>query len=165
MNNLVVIVGGKSFEIELENLSFPDQEVTVLVDGERLKVHFPESRLNGADSDWLIIDNRSYEILLDPDYRWIKTDRGFYSLEIRDRQIKASFPRSADGRLKAPIPGLVTQVMVAVGDPVEAGQPLLVLEAMKMENEIRALRAGRVKAVNVIPGQVVKLNDILVETD
>ena len=54
---------------------------------------------------------------------------------------------------------------VSPGDEVETGQPLLELEAMKMENEIRAPRAGRIKMVNVTAGQGVKLNELLVVID
>jgi biotin carboxyl carrier protein len=74
-------------------------------------------------------------------------------------------PPIGDGRIKAPIPGQVTQVIVSIGDEVELGEPLLVLEAMKMENEIRAPRTGRVKALNVLAGQRVALNEVLAEID
>jgi len=165
MSDLDVSVGGKLFEIEVENLSYPDHGLAVFVNGKRVKVYIPENRIKGDESDWIIVENRPYEILIDPDYHWIKTDCGFYSLEIHDRQSNALLPCSSDGRLKAPIPGLVTQVLVEVGDLVEAGQPLLVLEAMKMENEIRAPRAGKVRVVSATSGQGVKLNDVLVEID
>jgi biotin carboxyl carrier protein len=58
--------------------------------------------------------------------------------------------------IKAPMPGLVRAVTVAVGDSVEAGQRLVLLEAMKMENEIHAPRAGTVKAVRVAAGETVE---------
>ena len=47
----------------------------------------------------------------------------------------------------APIPGLIVKLLVEEGDEVEEGQPLVILEAMKMENEIKAVRAGTVKAI------------------
>ncbi|HEX6608780.1 MAG TPA: biotin/lipoyl-containing protein [Chloroflexia bacterium] len=58
--------------------------------------------------------------------------------------------------IKAPMPGLVRAVTVGVGDTVEQGQRLVLLEAMKMENEIHAPRAGTVKAVRVTPGETVE---------
>lgn len=68
--------------------------------------------------------------------------------------------RSAGGAhghgLEAPMPGVVTKVMVVVGDEVTKGQPLLSLEAMKMEHLIRAPRDGRVKSVQASPGQMVQ---------
>ncbi|MBA3522410.1 MAG: acetyl-CoA carboxylase biotin carboxyl carrier protein subunit, partial [Gemmatimonadales bacterium] len=67
--------------------------------------------------------------------------------------------------LKAPMPGLVVRVQVAVGDPVAAGAGLVVLEAMKMENELRAGVAGVVRTVRVQPGEPVEKGQVLVEFD
>jgi acetyl-CoA/propionyl-CoA carboxylase biotin carboxyl carrier protein len=53
-------------------------------------------------------------------------------------------------------------VSVAVGDPVDAGQELLVVEAMKMQNELRSPRAGVVERVAVTAGQTIELGDLLV---
>ncbi|MBN1660584.1 MAG: acetyl-CoA carboxylase biotin carboxyl carrier protein subunit [Anaerolineae bacterium] len=63
----------------------------------------------------------------------------------------------------APIPGVVDSVAVRLGDQVAAGDPLCVVEAMKMKNIIRATRAGTVADVYVAPGQHVRHNDPLVE--
>src|SRR5690606_12508798 len=67
--------------------------------------------------------------------------------------------------VRAPMPGLVLQVLVAPGDAVEEGQGLVVLEAMKMENELRAAAAGAVAAVHVAPGAAVGKNELLMEID
>jgi pyruvate carboxylase subunit B len=67
--------------------------------------------------------------------------------------------------LLAPMPGLVVRVNVKAGDTVEAGQGLIVMEAMKMENELRAHGAGVVKAVRVAPGDAVEKGAVLVEMD
>jgi biotin carboxyl carrier protein len=65
-------------------------------------------------------------------------------------------PAAAGPRvLRSAMPGIVRQVLVAPGDRVAAKAPLLVLEAMKMQNEIRADLAGRVEAVHVAPGTTV----------
>jgi biotin carboxyl carrier protein len=63
--------------------------------------------------------------------------------------------------IKAPIPGRVVRLWVAVGDAVEAGQRLLAIEAMKMENEVRAPHAGTVEQVLVAAGGSVELGDEL----
>jgi 3-methylcrotonyl-CoA carboxylase alpha subunit len=68
----------------------------------------------------------------------------------------------AGQRLVAPMPGRVVAVHVAVGDRVEPGTPLIVLEAMKMENEFRAAAAGTVSEVVVSVGQAVNAGDLLV---
>jgi len=70
-----------------------------------------------------------------------------------------------DGGLDAPMPGVVTKVMVVVGDDVARGQPLVALEAMKMEHLIRAPRSGRVKRVDASPGQMVQAGAALVELE
>src|SRR5690606_26000845 len=57
--------------------------------------------------------------------------------------------------LTAPLPGTVTEVFVKVGDPVEMGQVVLIIEAMKMKNSIRSTRAGKIKEVLVSTGQTV----------
>ncbi len=63
--------------------------------------------------------------------------------------------------VKAPMPGKVTHVSVRPGDTVAAGDPLLVIEAMKMENEFKARAGGTVREVRVSPGQAVNPGDVL----
>ena len=65
----------------------------------------------------------------------------------------------------APMPGKVVRVLVSPGDVVAARQGLVVIEAMKMENELRAVRAGRVLAVRVVQGQSVEAGALLVAVD
>lgn len=72
---------------------------------------------------------------------------------------------SADGWVAAPMPGTVTEVEVEVGDQVEAGDVLVILTAMKLENEINAPVAGKVKAVAVAEGDTVNIGDRLVQLD
>ena len=67
--------------------------------------------------------------------------------------------------LTAPMPGLIVRVHVQVGDAVQAGQGLVVMEAMKMENELRAPAAGRVKAVLASPGKAVEKGTTLIELE
>ncbi|KON30311.1 hypothetical protein AC482_04270 [miscellaneous Crenarchaeota group-15 archaeon DG-45] len=82
----------------------------------------------------------------------------------RVEQAKRARPKPAvtEGVVTAPIPGVVSEVRVSVGEAVEAGAPLLVLEAMKMENEIYAPVAGVVKEVYVETGQRVGRDERLV---
>jgi biotin carboxyl carrier protein len=62
----------------------------------------------------------------------------------------------------APMPGLIVRVNVSPGDQVEAGQGVIVMEAMKMENELRATSSGKVKSVEVSPGTAVEKGTLLV---
>jgi biotin carboxyl carrier protein len=64
--------------------------------------------------------------------------------------------------LKAPLPGKITHVAVHAGDTVTPGQSLLVIEAMKMENELKAAAAGTVREVRVAAGQAVNAGDVLI---
>jgi acetyl/propionyl-CoA carboxylase alpha subunit len=67
--------------------------------------------------------------------------------------------------LVAPMPGLIVRVHVQVGDQVQAGQGLIVMEAMKMENELRIQAVGRVRNVLVSPGSVVEKGALLIELE
>ena len=62
----------------------------------------------------------------------------------------------------APMPGMIVRLHVQVGDQVEAGQPVVVMEAMKMENELRAPAAGTVKSIFAEPGKAVEKGTVLV---
>jgi len=68
-------------------------------------------------------------------------------------------------RIAAPMPGRVVRVLVAPGDTVEARQPVVVVEAMKMENELRSPKSGRVKDVTVAAGTSVEAGRVLVVID
>jgi pyruvate carboxylase subunit B len=83
---------------------------------------------------------------------------------IRELTAAASGP-TGPAPLKAPMPGLVVRVLVNPGDTVVPGQGLVVVEAMKMENELRANAAATVKAVLVQPGQAVEKGMLLVEME
>ncbi len=65
--------------------------------------------------------------------------------------------------IKAPLPGIILQVMVKPGDKVTKGQKLLIMEAMKMENEIKAEQDGEIVSVKVANGQSVLQEEVLIE--
>jgi acetyl-CoA/propionyl-CoA carboxylase biotin carboxyl carrier protein len=74
-------------------------------------------------------------------------------------------PVAGSGKVAVPMQGTITKVLVAVGDTVEVGQSVCVLEAMKMENNINADKSGTVAEVKVSPGQSVGTGDIVVIID
>jgi biotin carboxyl carrier protein len=67
------------------------------------------------------------------------------------------------GAIVAPLPGNISKINVAVGDTVRPGNVLLIMEAMKMENNVLAVKAGVVKLIKVQVGDSVLQNDILIE--
>lgn len=165
MTKISVTVDGHSFEIGLDFSAYEAREFSATVDGTPVRICLSDDRLPFEETQLIIVNDRPHEISFDTALRWIKTCRGAYPVEIHDLGAKVSRPVSGDGRVKAPIPGLITRVLVNMGDRVEVDQPLLVLEAMKMENEIRAPRAGVISALPVEAGQSVSRGDVLVEVE
>jgi acetyl/propionyl-CoA carboxylase alpha subunit len=163
MSRLSVTIDQRTFIVEAEAPLPGVSEMTVRVDGVPVLVRLPEAGSPVDAIDWLIVDDRPLSIVLDHDLGWIISGSAQHRLEVRDLDAALARPRSGDGRVKAPIPGLITRVCVVPGQPVEAGQALCVLEAMKMENEIRAPRAGVVAALPVTTGQAVSLGQLLAE--
>ncbi|MEM7309913.1 MAG: biotin/lipoyl-containing protein [Planctomycetota bacterium] len=83
-----------------------------------------------------------------------------YRVEVEDERERAAHAAEREraksgGDVKSVMPGVVVELLVAEGDTVEEGQPLLILEAMKMQNEIEAPSAGRVKRLHVEAGEAV----------
>ena len=154
-------VGEREFVVDVEN------DGSVQLDGEPMDV---DLRQVGADELYsMLIAGKSHEMLIEARrYTYDVMLRGeFLQVQVEDERArrlsakrKVSLP---DGEIAilAPIPGLIVKVLVAEGDEVAAEQPVILLEAMKMENELRAARAGRVKLVKVAPGQRVEQNSVL----
>ena len=82
----------------------------------------------------------------------------------KSEPVKSSAPAGSAGSIKveAPMPGTVLKVNVKVGDTVEEGQAVVILEAMKMENEIAAPKSGTVASVNASQGAAVNTGDLLI---
>jgi biotin carboxyl carrier protein len=163
MSKVEVTLGGHTFEIEVQLSQRVGTEVPVIVDGQAVLVSVPDLDAPIDQMEWLIVDGRPHEVVIDPELRWIRTSTGLHRVEVRDLEARVPRPASRDGRVKSPIPGRIKAMFVQLDDRVEAGQPLLILEAMKMENEIRAPRSGLVSQLNVSVGQNVTLNEVLIE--
>lgn len=164
----VVRLGDVNREVEVERI--PDGfEVITGSDRRRVDV----IRLDGAVASLRYIeDGRSFSVSYQRgsarQWRVAVGERDF-DIEVLTpvEAIEASAAADVVGpsRLEAPIPGKVVKVHVSVGDEVEAGQPLVVLEAMKMENELTAVQAGKVIAVHVEPGEIIDTGGLLVELE
>lgn len=137
--------------------------------GEELRVDL-RSPASGVYS--LIVDGRSYDVHVDQD----AADEEDVTVHLLSRVVRA---RAADARkrrvakagvgpdgvvrLTAPIPGRVVKVLAPAGTAVKRGDGIIVLEAMKMENELVAERGGTVSQLPKAAGQAVDTNDLLVE--
>ncbi|MFQ5746698.1 MAG: acetyl-CoA carboxylase biotin carboxyl carrier protein subunit [Gemmatimonadota bacterium] len=116
------------------------------IDGRTTPFH---ARLSG--SSWLIeVEGRVFRVEVEDLRR-----RALRELAGGGRQV------ATEGVVRAPMPGLIVQVEVEVNEEVAAGTPLVIMEAMKMENEIKAGAAGTVKEVLVRAGDVVNQGDVL----
>jgi biotin carboxyl carrier protein len=163
MSMVNVTIDGHTYLVEVQiPPAASDPDTTAILGDEALKVAI--SSLDSPESiEWVAIDGRSYEIVVDSNLRWIRSHSGRHQLDVRGLEPNVPRPASGDGRVKAPIPGMITRILIAPGDQVEVGQPLLVLEAMKMENEIRAPRSGVVSQLHVGVGQGVRLQEVMAE--
>lgn len=117
----------------------------------------------------LIIDGASYECTVQPIKNFLRVSiRGAtWDIQIYDpRRIRQGSTQAGDVDGKqviiSPMPGRVIRLEVAVGDTVEAGQGIVIVEAMKMENELEADRAGTVKEIQVAEGDTVESDQVLV---
>jgi len=155
-----------------------DRQVEVEVDGDRVTVdgRTYEASLGsvpGTPVRQLLLDGHSEAIALEGGAagRWVLTRRGErVELEVIDERTRhirgltgASDRSLGPAALKAPMPGLVVRVQVETGQSVGAGAGVVVLEAMKMENELRTSAAGIVAAVRVRAGEAVEKGQVLVE--
>jgi biotin carboxyl carrier protein len=128
-----------------------------------------DARLTESGIYSLLIDGVSHVADVEDDAGSCIVDIGgeTYSVQVEEQTRYIIRTRRGGGggaggqTLKAPLPGKVTHVAVREGDAVTAGQGLVVIEAMKMENELKATAAGTVREVRVAAGQAVNAGDVL----
>lgn len=123
----------------------------------------------------LLHDNKGYQVEVvkhDTESKTVtvKVNNTIYNLELKDRfdllLEKMGMNNAASGKLnvvKAPMPGLILDLRIQAGDQVKAGDPLLVLEAMKMENVLKAPGEGTVKELKVKKGDSVEKGQVLIQ--
>lgn len=158
-----VLIGERTYEIR------PDANQTIEINGEPHRVDFRSIEASGFYS--ILIDNRSWQALVERDgdaYR-ISIEGELYLLTVQDertRKIQKALNKApgASGEfiLKAPMPGLVRAIPVQAGQEIVQGQGLVILEAMKMENELRSPRVGIIQDIRVKPGDAVELGQALI---
>jgi biotin carboxyl carrier protein len=152
------------------------ETVQVTENGDRLSVKVGEQTIevdarqpmSGLVS--LLIDGASHVADVAPAEGGTRVDLdgATYLVEVEEYARHVLRTRSGTGgggaaqTIKTPLPGKVTHVAVAVGDHVERGETVVVIEAMKMENEFKATSPGTVSEIRVTPGQAVNAGDVLV---
>jgi pyruvate carboxylase subunit B len=160
-----VEISGRKLEVELET---DVASGTVLLNGQEVDFSWLKAE-SGAPAS-LILNGKSFTPeLIQVDGVWRVGISG-YDLEaivsdgatLQAAGIGSSAKKSAhSGDVKAPMPGLIVKVEVEAGQVVQKGTGLLVIEAMKMENEIRASHSGTVAEIKVSPGQAVEKGQLL----
>jgi biotin carboxyl carrier protein len=164
---LIVTADGRDRTVVVDGPG-PDGRFRVTVDGAEQLVDASALR----PGTWsLILDGKSYVVDLDRRRGGIAASIGASEVMLRvEDALRKRLASAAGGRaahrgeqIRAPIAGKVVKVAVAVGDQVAPGSAVIVLEAMKMENEIAAERGGTVSAIHKAAGQAVDTGDLLVE--
>lgn len=156
----------------------PDYTVTIAAREFSFKDPTPPDIVEAADGSYhLLHGGRGYRCTLEtidlPGKRLVVTVNGrTLDLELADeydllvKQLGfATQPTATAKEIHAPMPGLVLKIMVSPGAEVSTGTPLMILEAMKMENVLKAEGDGRIKAVHVSQGAAVEKRQLLIELE
>jgi biotin carboxyl carrier protein len=159
----VTSVEGKQFLVEILD------EKHVSVDGKTYEVDF--ETVSGQPVYSLIVDGRSHEayIYQGEDNNWQVLLRGrLYPITVEDEREKRLRAAAGGGvaetgefHLRAPMPGLVVAIPVTEGQAIQKGQVILILESMKMQNEIKAPRDGVIGRIRVKAGESVEQKQTL----
>lgn len=151
-------------------------DLTLDEDGVRIGERLVDAHIEpeGGDRYALMIGNRTYSVVFEPPVSRggstvLYLDGHRYSVDLQnakdlllERFGMTSNVTNGKQEVTAPMPGLVVRALVEPGDEVSEGQGLLVLEAMKMENELKAASSGTVDIVHVEAGTAVRKNDLLI---
>ena len=170
MPRYMVNVAGKEFDIELE---YRSEKYLALINGE--KVDISSFRL-GESRSVLIIGGQSLEVDVRANgydaHKTVFMKGHEITVEIEDyhlAQLRKTAGMASGGAvekcIRAPMPGLILEVKAAAGDRIAKNQPVLIVEAMKMENVIKAPADGVIKEIHVTKGTSVEKGDTLVEME
>ena len=135
----------------LDIIQTADSKYHILQDGKSYSVEITDSNFNEKKYK-VKVNNNSYKIDIYNDLDQLIKDLGF---EIGNS-------KKID-KISAPMPGLILEINIKIGDEVKENDPLLILEAMKMENVISSPREGIIKSITVKKGDAVEKSQLLVE--
>jgi biotin carboxyl carrier protein len=157
-----VMVAGQPHRLELEKV---DSGWQCRLDGKEVRV---DAALPRRDVLSLLVDGRCFEVKREQTatdlHMWVGTTR--FVVELRDpRSLRARQGSAADEKgprkIVAPMPGRVVRLLAVEQSEVEAGQGIVVVEAMKMQNEIKSPKKGTVKKIVAAAGAAVNAGDVL----
>lgn len=160
----------QEFALMLENVEYP-----VIAEGETITVNGRPFVVEVAEDGTVLVDGIAYDVALEGETATVRGES--FPLEVSGLALTAAVPtavagvavpvaaEAGAGAVLAIMPGKIIRVMVEVGQQVEEGEPVCVLEAMKMENELHARQGGSVRAVHVRPGEDVEKDQVLVEIE
>ena len=165
----------REFTLALAGVEYP-----VVVEGDTITVNGRPFTVEVTE-DGVLVDGIAYDVALEGDTAIIAGESS--AIEVGGLAVAAAAPASASsgkavsrpavsqpaeagaGAVLAIMPGKIVRVMVEPGQQVEEGEPVCVLEAMKMENELHARQSGTVRAVHVEAGDDVEKDQVLVEVE
>lgn len=159
----IVEVNNQNYEVEI------NQDNQIVLNGEPRVVDFYQGASHGVFS--LIIDNQSYEAIVEErDGKYHVLILGsLYEVDVEDERARRLAAASGslkggtgDSSVRSPMPGLIVDIPLQEGDEVEQGQTVVILESMKMQNELKAPQSGVISKVNVAVGDNVEQNKVLV---
>jgi biotin carboxyl carrier protein len=151
-----LILDGTTYKIVMDGNS-------ILVNGQPFVV--------GFDEDRVLVDSVPYEVKLDAQGGRVVVSGIAYDLSVEGLEEDRAGPRAAaavvagEGAVTAIMPGKIIRLLAEEGDEVAEGDVICILEAMKMENELKAPQAGRVRQIYVQPGQDVETGMVLAEIE
>lgn len=158
----ITAVEDKQFIVEIVD------DKHVRVDDKLYEIDF--ETVSGQPVYSLIVDGKSHEsyIYQDDDHWQVLMHGRLYSVSVEDEREKrlraaagGSVAETGEYHLRAPMPGLVVAIHVAEGQDVKRGQVMLILESMKMQNELKAPRDGTIGRIRVKPGETVEQKQTL----
>lgn len=153
-----LVLDGESYQVEWEKNA-------VLVNGQVFKVQFPDEGVVLVDGQRHTVEVRDGEAVVDGMVHTVQVDglkaEAEEAVLSSDAGGAGPTPAGADA-VTAIMPGKIVQVLVSEGQVVSPDQVVCVLEAMKMQNELRAAKGGKVAEVRVRPGQDVEIGQVLV---
>jgi len=154
-------------------LMLDDVEYPVVAEDDAITVNGRPFTVEVADDGAVLVDGIAYDVALEGETATV--DGASYAVQVSGLAVTPAaavavpaapaVKAAGAGAVLAIMPGKIIRVLVEVGQQVEEGDPVCVLEAMKMENELRARQSGTVHAIHVKPGDDVEKDQALVEIE